>query len=56
MLCKDKDRLSVDWALKSTNVPIGVSSFEIKNVLPKEIIDKLPSEDDLNLHIDISEQ
>lgn len=53
LLCKDKDRLSVDWALKSTNVPIGVSSFEVKNILPKEILDKLPTEEDLNLHIDI---
>lgn len=55
LLCKDKDRLSVDWALKSTNVPIGVSSFEIKNILPKEVLDKLPTEEDLNLHIDINE-
>lgn len=53
LLCKDKDRLSVDWALKFTNVPIGVSSFEVKNILPKEILDKLPTEEDLNLHIDI---
>ena len=53
LLCKDKDRLSVDWTLKSTNVPIGVSSFEVKNILPKEILDKLPTEEDLNLHIDI---
>lgn len=55
LLCKDKDKLSADWALKSTNVPIGVSSFEIKNVLPKEVLDKLPTEEDLNLHIDINE-
>lgn len=55
LLCKDKDRLSVDWTLKSTNVPIGVSSFEVKNILPKEVFDKLPTEEDLNLHIDICE-
>lgn len=55
LLCKEKDRLSVDWALKSTNAPIGVSSFEIKNILPKDILDKLPTEEDLNLHIDIDE-
>jgi len=55
LLCKDKDRLSVDWALKSTNVPIGVSSFEVKNILSKDVLDKLPTEEDLNLHINISE-
>lgn len=55
LLCKDKDRLSVDWSLKSTSVPIGVSSYEVKNILPKEVLDKLPTEEDLNLHIDINE-
>ena len=55
LLCKEKDRLSVDWSLKSTSVPIGVSSYEVKNILPKEVLDKLPTEEDLNLHIDINE-
>ncbi len=55
LLCKDKDRLSVDWSLKSTSVPVGVSSYEVKNILPKEVLDKLPTEEDLNLHIDINE-
>jgi len=32
--------------------PIGVSSFEI---LPKEVLDALPTEEDLNLYIDIDE-
>ena len=56
LLCKDKDKLSVDWSLKSTNVPIGVSSFEVKNILPKDILDKLPTEEDLNMHIDIERE
>ena len=55
LLCKDKDRLSVDWSLKSSSVPIGVSSYEVKNILPKEVLDKLPTEENLNLHINIDE-
>lgn len=55
LLCKEKDKLSVEWSLKSTNAPIGVSSFEIENVLTKDILDKLPTEEDLNLHINIDE-
>ena len=55
LLCRNKDRLSVEWALKGTNVPIGVSSFEITKAIPKEILDKLPTEEDINLHIDIVE-
>ena len=55
LLCKDKDRLSVNWSLKSSSVPIGVSSYEVKNILPKEVLDKLPTEEYLNLHINIDE-
>jgi len=32
LLCQDKDRLTVDYSLKSMNVPIGVSSFEIEKI------------------------
>lgn len=48
LLCKDKDRLSVEWSLESVNSPIGVSSYEVKDIL-----EKLPTEEDINLHIDI---
>lgn len=53
LLCKEKDRLSVEWSLKSSNSPIGVSSYEVKNVLPKDVLDKLPTAEDLNMHIDV---
>lgn len=43
LLCKGKDKLSVDWALKSVNVPVGVASYEIKKYLP--------SEDEINRYI-----
>ena len=55
LLCKEKDRLSVEWALEGANNPIGVSSYEIDKYLPKDILEKLPTEEDLNLHIDINE-
>ncbi len=54
LLCKGKDKLSVEWALKSTNTPIGVTSYEVRNKLPKEVLDKLPTEEDINKHIDIN--
>ena len=53
ILCKGKNRLTVEYSLNSVENPIGVSSFEI---LPKEIIEALPTEEDLNLHIDINEK
>lgn len=53
ILCRDKDRLTVEYALKDVNKPIGVSSYEIQKYLPKELSASLPSEEDINLHMDI---
>ena len=52
---KGKDKLTVEYALRNVNKPIGISSYEIVKFLPKDFQDKLPTEDDLNLHIDIKE-
>ena len=53
ILCREKDRISVEYALKDINKPIGVSSYELAKYLPSEIIRELPTEEDLNIHIDI---
>ena len=42
--------------MKSINVPIGVSSFEIEKYIPKDILDKLLTEEDINLHLEIEEE
>lgn len=51
LLCKEKDKLSVEWALEGTNNPIGVASYKIKNFISKDILEKLPTEEEINLHI-----
>ena len=56
LLCREKDKLSVEWALDGISNPIGVSSYEIKKYIPKDILDKLPTEDDINMHITIDEK
>lgn len=56
LLCKEKDKLSVEWALESANNPIGVSSYEIDKYIPKDILEKFPTEEELNLHININDE
>ncbi len=56
LLCREKDKLSVEWALEGISNPIGVSSYEINNYIPKDILDKLPTEDDINMHINIEKK
>ena len=36
LLCKNKDKYSVEWSLKSTIAPIGVASYGIYEYLPNE--------------------
>ena len=55
ILCREKDKFSVEYALKDINKPIGVSSYEISKFLPKDVLESLPTEEELNLHIDIIE-
>lgn len=49
LLCKEKDRLSVEWALDVINVPIGVASYNVIN--KNTILDKLPTEEDINKYL-----
>ena len=53
LLCKEKDKISVEWALEGINNPIGVSSYKIEKYISKDILEKLPTEEDINLHIDV---
>ena len=36
LLCKNKDRYSVDWSIKGSAAPIGVASYDINRFLPTE--------------------
>lgn len=53
LLCRDKKRVTVDWSLQSVSVPIGVSSYKLNEYIPKDILDKLPTEEEINLYIDM---
>ena len=55
ILVRNKNKLNVEYALRDINKPIGVSSYELSQYLPADIIKELPTEEDLNLHIDINE-
>ena len=46
ILCREKDRISVEYALKDINKPIGVSTYELSKYLPSEIIRELPTEEE----------
>ena len=52
---REKRKILVECFLQNINKPIWVSSSEITNVIPEEVMKSLPTEE-LNLHIDIQEE
>ena len=51
LLCKEKDKLTVDYALRDINKPIGVSEYRLSDFVPKEFADTLPSAEDIEKRI-----
>jgi predicted nuclease of restriction endonuclease-like (RecB) superfamily len=43
ILCREKSRMIVEYALKDSNQPINVASYRIVKELPKELRDQLPT-------------
>ncbi len=43
ILCKEKDQLIVEYALKDSSQPIGVATYKITKKLPRELKKYLPS-------------
>jgi len=51
MLCKTKDRLTAEYALKDINKPIGVSEYKLSDYVPAELADTLPSAEDIEKRV-----
>jgi hypothetical protein len=47
ILCKNKDDITVEYALHSSHHPIGVAEYELVKCLPKEFQNTLPSTEQL---------
>jgi predicted nuclease of restriction endonuclease-like (RecB) superfamily len=49
ILCKAKNKMIVEYALRDTRKPIGVSAYKLTETLPKNLKGELPSIEDLEL-------
>jgi hypothetical protein len=58
ILCKTKNRIVAEYALRDTSKPIGIAEYKIAEMLPADIIGELPSikEIEQELDLEISEQ
>ncbi|WP_243122920.1 PDDEXK nuclease domain-containing protein [Criibacterium bergeronii] len=42
IICKSKDKTFVEYALRRTNAPIGVATYQLRNTLPDDMKNMLP--------------
>ena len=47
IICKDKNRTTVEYALRDSNKPIGVSNYHLLEKLPQELKSFLPSSEEI---------
>lgn len=52
ILCKSKDKTIVEYSLRSTNMPIGVSTYQLRDALPKTLEGSLPTIEQLEAELD----
>ena len=54
ILCKSKDRTTVEYALQGNQQPIGVSSYQLQSNLPEGLIENLPTVEQLQMELNIA--
>ena len=51
LLCKSKNNIVAEYALKDMSKPIGVSEYKVTSDLPENLSKQLPSIEDIQKHI-----
>ncbi len=51
LICKNKNDVMAQYALESTKQPIGISEYQLSNVIPGELKSKLPNIEDIEASI-----
>lgn len=47
LLCRDKNNIETEFALRDLNKPIGVSEFLLTEIVPEELKSSLPSVEEI---------
>ncbi|MCL2719342.1 MAG: PDDEXK nuclease domain-containing protein [Lachnospiraceae bacterium] len=51
LLCAERDKITAEYALKDINKPTGVSEYKLSDFVPQELVDTLPSAEDIEKRI-----
>ena len=52
LLCKSKDKIKAEYALRDIQKPIGISDYELGQALPKDLRSSLPSIEEIETELD----
>ncbi len=47
LLCKKKDKIEVEYALRDINKPLGISEYKLTEAIPENLKSQLPSIEEL---------
>lgn len=56
LLCRDKNNIEVEFALRDLNKPLGVSEYIITEVLPEELKGSMPTAEELEADLSLFEE
>ena len=56
IICKDKDRTIVEYALKQSNAPIGVATYRLSNSVPEDMKEMLPAPEEIAKRLKVFEK
>jgi hypothetical protein len=51
ILCKTKNKVVVEYSLRDTNKPMGVSTYQLTESLPKRLKGSLPTVEELEAEL-----
>jgi predicted nuclease of restriction endonuclease-like (RecB) superfamily len=51
LLCKSKDKVVVEYSLSDINKPMGISQYQLTNVVPEELKKSLPAIEDIEAEL-----
>jgi hypothetical protein len=51
ILCRDRNKVVVEYALRDTRKPVGVAAYRLTASLPKHLKDSLPSIEQLEAEL-----
>lgn len=52
ILCKSKNKIIAEYSLRDIYKPIGVSTYQVKDTLPKQLHDNLPTIEQLETELE----